>query len=150
MNKIVFKDDNGRAYIGTSPNFTVEDKLKGAVTIGETGAEAEDVDVTALDSPSKESENGLDDFGTTELELYYDKVMHDKHVGYRKSGETIYFGAFITDKKTGEVVYNVGYKGVIKSVKAGAMAVGDVAKYKVTVKLNGEVAVTEPTEPIGS
>lgn len=146
MKKIIFKGDNGRAYIGTSETLTAEDKLVGLISVGETGAETEDIDVTDLGSDTRETENGYKELGTCEIEVFLDKEQFTRLKGYNNEDTDIYLGTFIIDKKTGEAIYSAGFKGKIGSIKAGAMGIGESARYTVSVKLNKEVELTEPVE----
>lgn len=146
MNKIVFRGRNGRAYIGKSTTFTEDDRLAGLIDISDIGPEASDVDTTDMDDVAETAENGIDSYGTCDINLNFREEVYEKLKNYRKTGEEVILGTFVANPTTGEVVYKAGYRAVVKKVSAGAIAMNERFTYSVTVRINGEVdgEITEP------
>ena len=157
--------DNARLYIGllsefksqgatgeasTSLNKTIalavaptlvdpKYKVSNSTSIGELGGEAEDIDVTALDSEAKESEAGFVDNGTQDITI---NMVDEKAYSNLKKWQDNAADLLICQvrySKTGKRLGANLYKGIIKTAKMTEASVGGLQQVNASIKVSGAI-----------
>lgn len=147
MAGIAVLKDSCRMYLGEDKTVDVDrplvlkDKVTSITTIGEVGAEAEDIDTTALDSMAKESEPGFDDWGSVSVEQNITKDEYSKMNAWRKGKNTLKFG-IIAENKEKKPVLSLSGKCFIKSCKWGGATVGGLLTCTSDIRFTGEILDT--------
>lgn len=111
------------------------------VSIGEQASEAEEIDVTTLDSPNRAKEfiQGAKDPGSIEVTVnnLFDGEAEKINAVY-KSGEVREWTEEYPDSKA-----TLAYSGYISSFKYGEATTDGLATYGFTIRLTGEPTYSE-------
>lgn len=138
---IVAMKGNVKLYIGTSSTLSASDKLGHVSEIGDMSSEAEDIDVSDLDSQSREYENGFDSNGNLELTLNLTDAEFTKMKGYKDNGTDLYWGLTIANK-AGTHVLGLSGQGQVKSVTLTGLSVGGIIQVQSVVRISGNIGTT--------
>lgn len=114
-------------------------KVANNSSIGELGGEAEDIDVTALDSVAKENEAGFVDNGTQDITI---NVVDKKAYSNLKKWQDNAADLVICQtrySKAGKPVVGIMYEGIIKSAKLTEASVGGVMQVNASIQVNGAI-----------
>ena len=114
-------------------------KVANNSSIGELGGEAEDIDVTALDSEAKENEAGFVDNGTQDITI---NVVDKKAYSNLKKWQDNAADLVICQtrySKAGKPVVGIMYEGIIKSAKLTEASVGGVMQINASIQVNGAI-----------
>ena len=114
-------------------------KVANNSSIGELGGEAEDIDVTALDSDAKENEAGFVDNGTQDIVI---NVVDKKAYSNLKKWQDNAADLVICQtrySKAGKPVVGIMYEGIIKSAKLTEASVGGVMQVNASIQVNGAI-----------
>ena len=114
-------------------------KVANNSSIGELGGEAEDIDVTALDSDAKENEAGFVDNGTQDITI---NVVDKKAYSNLKKWQDNAADLVICQtrySKAGKPVVGIMYEGIIKSAKLTEASVGGVMQVNASIQVNGAI-----------
>ena len=114
-------------------------KVANNSSIGELGGEAEDIDVTALDSDAKENEAGFVDNGTQDITI---NVVDKKAYSNLKKWQDNAADLVICQtrySKAGKPVVGIMYEGIIKSAKLTEASVGGVMQINASIQVNGAI-----------
>ena len=114
-------------------------KVANNSSIGELGGEAEDIDVTALDSEAKENETGFVDNGTQDITI---NVVDKKAYSNLKKWQDNAADLVICQtrySKAGKPVVGIMYEGIIKSAKLTEASVGGVMQVNATIQVKGAI-----------
>lgn len=142
----VFKDST-RLYISDgAEELKLADKMTNLVSIGEIGADTEEIDTTCIDSEAKESVGGFADYGTFSVEQNITESEYTRLSTLQKAGTPIKWAVF-ADNKSKETVFKLGGNGYVKTCKWSGASVGDLLKVSAEIKISGEPTETV-TEPV--
>jgi hypothetical protein len=130
--------DNVRLYIGESETLTAENKLGNISSIGDIGGEAEEIDVTTIDSMAKEFENGFEDNGSLEITQNITDDEYEKMDTWKKSGVKLYWG-ISTFNKAKEQILGLKGEGIVKSFRLAGISVGGLLQAVASIRLSGEI-----------
>lgn len=130
--------DNVKLYLGETDNLTAAEKIANIASIGDIGGEAEEIDVTTIDSTAKEFENGFDDSGSLELVLNIVPDNYNKMYDWQTAGTSLHWGLTADNKAGGELLRLKG-RGIVKSVKVTGISVGGVLQANVSIRLSGKI-----------
>lgn len=135
----------GQRAVGTTFSFTktgsagAETVIGNLTNIGEVGADADELDVTTLDSDGgyREFLQGFKDGGEVALSGYYvEEKNHDKFIEFFDSGELL----------TGNITFPSGAKMVfpcfVKSYKVGPAEVDGAVGFSGSVRVAGKPVFT--------
>ena len=130
---------------GTTLKFTPEGGTQVTVgkltSVGEIQPEAEEIDITTLDSTGgyREFMQGFRDSGEVELSGYHD-AQDAGQKALREAFSTGKNGAFIVSFPDGT---DVKFSGFIKSHTIGSVEVDGAVGFGAVVRISGPVTVTE-------
>lgn len=147
MAGIAVLKDNVRLYVGEAAELKAADKLGNIASVGDIGGEAEEIDVTTIDSQAKEFENGFSDEGSLEITQNITDDEYTKMDAWKKAGTTVYWG-LATHNKAGDQILGLKGQGVVKSVRLTGISVGGLLQAVASIRLSGEIA-TDFVEPVG-
>lgn len=131
--------DNVRLFVGKQAELTAADKVGNISQVGDIGGEAEEIDVTCIDSEAKEFENGFEDNGSLEVTQ---NITNDEYTvmdGYKKSGETVYWGLSVLNKAKTAQILGLNGQGTVKSVKLTGISVGGLLQAVTSIRLSGAI-----------
>lgn len=150
MAGIAILKDSVRLYVGAT-TLAKADKMSNVVSIGEIGADTEEIETTCLDSSAKEKTGGFTDYGTFSVEQNITESEYTKLSTLQKAGTPVKWAVF-ADNKAGETVFKMGGEGFVKTVKWSGATVGDLLKVSAEISISGEPSetVTEPAAPAGA
>lgn len=148
MAGIAIIKDSFRLYLGADAitELKLADKLSNLVSVGEIGADAEEIDTTCIDSQAKESAGGFDDYGSISIEQNITSTEYTKLRTLRDSKKEVKWAVF-ADDVDGATVYKEGGKCYVKSVKNGGASVGGLLKVTAELRIVGATTI-DITEPI--
>lgn len=138
--------DNTRLFLGTTGELKAENKVTNVASIGDINPTVEEIEVTCLDSQAKEFVQGWTDNGSIEVTLNITDDEYATMVGYRESGEEVFFGLSILNLKKEQVIGLRG-KGLVMSASLTGMSVGSLIQTVVSIRVTGEATLdfVDPT-----
>lgn len=140
--------DSIQIYVGELEDLKLADKMGNVSSIADLQGSAEEIDVTCLDSTSKEYEAGFVDEGNLELTINLtDQAKYEKLYDWHEGGATLHFGLVINDKKKTQVV-GLKSKGVVTQLALTGMSVGGVIQAKLVIKIGAKLTKGF-TAPVG-
>lgn len=117
-------------------------KLADLQSIPDMGGSADKVEVTTLDDGAKRYIAGIKDYGDLEFELLYDNSTANSNYrvakGLEDSGDIIHWEVALPDGT------KFDFTGSVATTLNGA-GVGDAMTFKVTITLNSDISVTNPS-----
>ncbi len=114
-------------------------KVSNNSSIGELGGEAEDIEVTALDSEAKENEAGFVDNGTQDITInIVDKKAYSNLKKWQDNAADLVI-CQTRYSKAGKPVVGLMYEGIIKSAKLTEASVGGVMQVNASIQVNGAI-----------
>ena len=139
MAGIIALKDNVKLFIWASDaSAALADKIGHVVSIGDIGGEAEQVDVTALDSLAREYELGFTDNGTLEITQNLTDGEYEDMTAYQASGETFKWGLSVANRAGTQVIGLQG-SGIMQNVKLTGIDVSGVIQVVSTIKISGAI-----------
>ena len=148
MAGIATMKDNVRLFIwDEDKEVTAADKMGNITQIGDVGAEAEDIDVTTIDSLAREYENGFDDSGSVDITQNITTTESSYRASRQTNGDDVNWGISAFNKK-GEQIIGLRGKGMIKSAKLTGISVGGLLQCNSSLRINGAIDNTF-VDPIG-
>lgn len=141
MAGIVAKNDRTKVFIAEAgeAEFTLADKVGKLTNIGDITSTDEDVEVTGLESDTKEYETGIPDNGTLELTQNLTSSEYDDMMEYKENETDLKIGIAITNKAGELVVGRSCAHAKVTGVTLGGMSVGGVITVVTTFRLNAKL-----------
>lgn len=139
MAGIIALKDNVKLFIwAANASAALADKIGHVVSIGDIGGEAEQVDVTALDSLAREYELGFTDNGTLEITQNLTDDEYADMTAYQTSGEKFNWGLSVANR-AGTQVLGLQGAGIMQNVKLTGIDVSGVIQVVSTIKISGAI-----------
>ena len=150
MAGIATMKNNFRLYIwDEDKEVTAEDRVGHISQLGDVGGEAEDIDVTTLESMAKEYINGFDDNGTLDITQNMTSNEYVTMDVRKKSGKTLNWGISVFNNQRTKQILGLHGKGIIKSAKLTGISVGGLLQVVSSLRVSGAVEnnFIDPTGP---
>lgn len=117
------------------PNY----KVSNASSVGELGGEAEDIDVTTLDSEAKENETGFIDNGTQDITInIVDKTAYTNLKKWQDTGANLLI-CQVRYSKSGKLLAANLYQGIVKNATLTEASVGGLNQVNASVQVSGAI-----------
>lgn len=148
MAAIVTMKDNVRLFIwDKGAEVAAGDKVGNITQLGDVGGETEDIDITTIESPAREYENGFDDNGTIDITQNMTSNEYTYMASRKNNGDDIEWGISAFNKK-GMQVLGLHGEGMIKSAKLTGISVGGLLQCSSALRVNGAIDMGF-VDPIG-
>ena len=117
------------------PNY----KVSNASSVGELGGEAEDIDVTTLDSEAKENETGFIDNGTQDITInIVDKMAYTNLKKWQDTGANLLI-CQVRYSKAGKLLAANMYQGIVKNATLTEASVGGLNQVNASIQVSGAI-----------
>ena len=149
MAGIVAKNDRTKVFIteAGATAFKLADKVGKLTNIGDIASTDDEVEVTGLESDTKEFEAGISDNGTLELTQNLTATEYDDMMEYKENETDLKIGIAILNKAGTVAVGRSCAHAKVLSVTLGGMSVGGVITVVTSFRLNAKLVTgfTVPT-----
>lgn len=149
MAGIATMKNNFRLYIwDEDKTVAAADRVGHISQLGDVGGEAEDIDVTTLESMAKEYINGFDDNGTLDITQNMTSNEYVTMDVRKKSGKILNWGISVFNNQRTKQILGLQGKGIIKSAKLTGISVGGLLQVVSSLRVNG-VINNDFVDPVG-
>lgn len=149
MAGIATMKNNFRLYIwDEDKTVAAADRVGNISQLGDVGGEAEDIDVTTLESMAKEYINGFDDNGTLDITQNMTSNEYVTMDVRKKSGKILNWGISVFNNQRTKQILGLQGKGIIKSAKLTGISVGGLLQVVSSLRVNG-VINNDFVDPVG-
>lgn len=149
MAGIATMKNNFRLYIWDEDKTVgAADRVGNISQLGDVGGEAEDIDVTTLESMAKEYINGFDDNGTLDITQNMTSNEYVTMDVRKKSGKILNWGISVFNNQRTKQILGLQGKGIIKSAKLTGISVGGLLQVVSSLRVNG-VINNDFVDPVG-
>lgn len=139
---IISIKDSVQLYIGTGETLALTDAIGNKASIGDIGGDgAEEIDVTKMESQTKEYELGFEDPGSFDVTQFLTDDEYTKMATLKDAGTKVKWGVLFNNK-AGETVLGLSGEGLVKTVRMTGLSVGSAVQVVTTIRCSGAISST--------
>lgn len=136
---VTFDETTGLVAKSGDAGDLLKYKLSTLMTIPGIGGESEKVDATYLSSPSKQSVDGLSDYGTIQLSVGVTKDEAARLSTFKANKADVYLCIAVRDIKKSQV-YGLSLRATVSDFKLEDISVNSLISGSLSLSINSEIS----------